>query len=331
MFTENMYKENVFLLGLILNSICCALALLLIILCGIQYNYIKINWTKLNFFQDLNNLELSSCILNILCCILATFVFIKKMECKTLQKIYILVGSLIAVYSMIVCILSLFSIPKKIKENSSDSCESSNMKGILNNMNKIENIFYDLDEYICSEKCPCQQNEKINFQKCENESVLMESLSTINDKKIVSNFDSEKFISYWSFIEEKFDCIGLCNTSYYPKDKADITTLTKYLFSENKNEIKHNGCIFPLSDFLHKMIISFSIIYIIYIIISVMCLYIGIAIYLDKVYEGSNFPHKSRGLYEKGYLGKKFEREINVIQEKKPDSLNDKINNKDTT
>ena len=62
-----------------------------------------------------------------------------------------------------------------------------------------------------------------------------------------------------------------------------------------------------------------------------MCLYIGIAIYLDKVYEGSNFPHKSRGLYEKGYLGKKFEREINVIQEKKPDSLNDKINNKDTT
>ena len=40
-FTEKLYKENVFLIGLILNSVCSAISLVLIILCGIQYKYIN--------------------------------------------------------------------------------------------------------------------------------------------------------------------------------------------------------------------------------------------------------------------------------------------------
>lgn len=67
-FTTNLYKANVFLIGLVLNCICSGLSLILIILCGIQYKYININWTKLNFFQNLHDLELSSCIINIICC-----------------------------------------------------------------------------------------------------------------------------------------------------------------------------------------------------------------------------------------------------------------------
>ena len=108
MFTTNLYKENVFLIGLILNSICCAISIALIILSGIQYKYININWTKLNFFHDLKDLELSSSIINFICCILGFCVFIKKLECKTLQKIYILIASLISVYSIVVCFLSFF-------------------------------------------------------------------------------------------------------------------------------------------------------------------------------------------------------------------------------
>ena len=332
MFTENLYKENVFLIGLISNCICSAISLILIILCGIQYKYININWTELNFFKDLNDLELSSCIINIILCILGFFVFIKKFECKTLQKIYILVGTLLSVYSIIVCIISFFSTPKIIKENSDDSCKPSNMKGILNNMNKFENIFHDVNEYICSENCSCQENEMMNFKKCENKDILIDSLSQISDKKLISNFNSEKFISYWSFIEAKFDCVGLCNISYYVNEEKNLNNITKYLFSDNKDSIRNYGCIFPLSDFLHKIIISFSSILIIYIIISVFCIYICIGINLDKVYEGSNFPHKSKGLFEKGFLGKNIQREVKVIQgSKRQESLDIKISNKDTT
>lgn len=331
-FTEKLYKENVFLIGLILNSVCSAISLVLIILCGIQYKYININWTNLNFFHNLKDLELSSSIINIICCILGFCVFIKKLECKTLQKIYILVASLISIYSIIVCIISFSATPKIIEKNSENSCNSSNMKGILKNINKIENIFYDLDEYICSLDCPCNENEIMTFQKCGNDNILKHSISNISDKKIISNFDSDKFLSYWSSLEDKFDCVGLCNTSYYQRDKNNITNINKYLFSENKNPIKSYGCIYPFSKFLYNMIISFSSLLLIYIIILVMCIYICIGIFLDKVYEGSNFPHRSKGLYEKGYIGKNIKREVNVIQgSKRQDSLNAKINNKDNT
>ena len=331
-FTEKLYKENVFLIGLILNCVCSAISIVLIILCGVQYKYININWTKLNFFHNLKDLELSSCIINIICCTLGFFVFIKKLECKTLQKIYILVASLISVYSIIVCIISFFSVPKIIKEKTQNSCQSSNMKGILTNIYKIENIFYDVDEYLCSNECPCPENEIIYFQKCENIDILKDSISNISEKKIISNFNIDKFISYWSFMETKFDCVGLCNISYYQKDQKNITNINKYLFSENENEIKNYGCIFPLSKFLYNIIISFSSLLLIYIIISVMCIYICIGIFLDKVYEGSNFPRKSKMLYEKGYIGNNFQREVKVVQgSKRQDSINSKINNKDNT
>ena len=314
MFTSNLYKENVFLIGLILNSICCAISIVLIILSGVQYKYININWTKLNFYRDLNDLELSSSILNFICCILGFSVFIKKLECKTLQKIFILISSLFSIYSIVVCFISFFSLPKVINKNSEDRCQSSNMKGILKNMNKIENIFYDLDKYVCSSDCPCNDNQIMNYLKCENNNILKESIELIPDKKIISNFDSEKFVSYWSFLEERFDCIGLCNMTYLSKENNTLN-MNKYLFSDNENKIKNFGCIYPLSKYLYNMIISFSILLVIYIIFCVMAIYICFAIYLDKVFEGSNFPKPKGKLYEKGILNNKIiQKEVKVIQ-----------------
>jgi len=331
MFTENLHKETVFFIGLILNIITSVFSVVLIILSGVQYKYININWTKINFFRDLNDLELSSCIINVICCILGFFIFIKKFECKTLQKIYIVVGSLIAIYSIIVCILSFFSIPKVFKENSANICQASNFKGILKNMNKIENVFYSLDEYICSNECPCNNNENMNYEKCKNPDILLESLSLISDKKIVSNFNTEKFVSYWSFIEEKFDCVGLCNTSYISTENNNFNNINKYLFSDNTNSIKNFGCVYPLSDYLNKIIITFSILLLINILFLVMALYIGIAIYLDKVFEGSNLPQKPKLFYEKGVIGKNILRQVNIIQGSNNfGSVNVKINNNET-
>ena len=73
------------------------------------YNNINI-WDIDNYkcILNLKDLELSSSIINFICCILGFCVFIKKLECKTLQKIYILIASLISVYSIVVCFLSFF-------------------------------------------------------------------------------------------------------------------------------------------------------------------------------------------------------------------------------
>ena len=133
--------------------------------------------------------------------------------------------------------------------------------------------------------------------------------------------------TYTDFIEEKFNCVGLCNTSYISTENNDLITINKYLFSDNTNSIKNFGCIFPLSDYLYKMIISFSVLLIINILFLVMSIYIGIAIYLDKVFEGSNFPHKPNDLFEKGIIGKNIVRQVNIIQgSNNIESINGKIN-----
>ena len=83
MFTSNLYKKNVFLIGLVLNSISSAISVALIIIAGIQYKYININWTKLNYLWNLKDFEISLSVIIVICCILGFFVFIKKFECKT--------------------------------------------------------------------------------------------------------------------------------------------------------------------------------------------------------------------------------------------------------
>jgi len=118
-------------------------------------------------------------------------------------------------------------LPKAIKENSSNSCQPSNMKGILKNILKFEILFHDLDKFLCSDDCLCNGNEEMNIQKCEYQDIIQGSLSKINDNKLVSKFDSEKFISYWSDIEDKYDCVGLCNNSYILGENNDEYTTIK--------------------------------------------------------------------------------------------------------
>ncbi len=322
---SRFYKENVFLTGLILNIISSVIIIILIILCGIQYNYIKINWTKINPYQNLCDFELSFCILYFFTCILGFIVFIKSLECKTMQKIYIIYAILTWVYSVVVCVICFISAPKIIKYNSDTNCESLNLKGILQNFYKFENIFYEVNNYFCSE-------EIINFQKCsdvtKNEAFDLSLLNLNNsNKKMYENFNKDKFMSYWSKIEKKFKCVGLCNTSYISDIDNNLTNISNYLFSDNTKPIDNtSGCIFPLSDWLNKMIISFACLLIVNIVLSVICIYICFAIYYDKVYEGSNYPDIG---HIKGIISKSENKQIEIIKGNlvKNKSIDNKITN----
>ena len=281
MITSNFYKETVFFTGLIINAISSALVLILIILSGVQYNYININWAKINAYQNLGDYELSLCIIYVFCCILGFIVFIKQLECKTLQKIYILYGTLSWIYSIIVCVLVFIYAPNVIKDNDNNStCKSINLKGILKNFDNFEAIFYEINEYLCSNNCTCPSDEKMNFQKCNYNGNLSDSI----DKQYESDFNEEKFFKYWARVENKFECTGICKT------RENEGSINQFLFTDSTKNIKKNGCIYPLSNWLNKMIISFGILLIINIIVSTLCLYICFAILFDKVYEGSNLP-----------------------------------------
>ena len=281
MCTSNYYKETVFFTGLILNIISSIIVLVLIILSGVQYNFININWAKINAYQNLGDYELSLCIIYIFCCILGFIVFIKQLECKTMQKIYILYGILAWVYSIIVCVIAFIYSPNVIKDNDNNSkCKSINLKRILKDFDNFENLFNEISGYLCSSNCTCSNGEKMNFQKCDYNG----NLSDYINNQYISDFDEEKFFKYWARVENKFECAGICRIGY------NELSINQFLFTDSSKTVKKNGCIYPLSNWLNKMIISFGSLLIINIVISTLCLYICFAILFDKVYEGSNLP-----------------------------------------
>lgn len=276
MCKTNFVKETVFLIGFILNIISSVILISAIILCGIQYKYVNINWIKTYLFHNLSSYELSYCIAYLLVCILGFIVFINRLECKIMQKVYIIYGILVFVYSIIVCSICFISNPNIIKDND-ESCKSVKFKGILKDFIISENIFYEVNKILCSNSCPCPEGEKMNFQKCPYD----EGLSSFIDKEYES-FDENNFISYWSNIEEKFHCVGLCKTFSFSLENEDHS-ISKYLFSDsNEKNIKY-GCIYSLSNWMNKMIISFNCLIIINLILLAFGLYMAFALLFDKV------------------------------------------------
>jgi hypothetical protein len=194
-----------------------------------------------------------------------------------MQKIYILFGTFAWVYSIIVCVIAFIYSPNVIKDNDNNSkCKSIHLKRILKDFDKLENIFYGIYDYLCSSNYTCSNDEKMNFQKCDYNG----NLSDCIDKQYAGDFDEEKFFKYWARVENKFECAGICRNE----------SINKFLFTDSTKNVKKNGCIYPLSNWLNKMIISFGSLLIINIVISTLCLYICFAILFDKVYEGSNLP-----------------------------------------
>ena len=276
MCKTNFVKKTVFLIGFILNIISSVILISAIILCGIQYKYVNINWIKTYLFHNLSSYELSYCIAYLLVCILGFIVFINRLECKIMQKIYIIYGILVFVYSIIVCSICFISNPNIIKDND-ESCKSVKFKGILKDFIISENIFYEVNKILCSNSCPCPEDEKMNFQKCSYD----EGLSSFIDKEHES-FDENNFISYWSNIEEKFHCVGLCKIFSFSLEDEDHS-ISKYLFSDsNEKNIKY-GCIYSLSNWMNKMIISFNCLIIINLILLAFGLYMAFALLFDKV------------------------------------------------
>ena len=334
MLTTHFFKKNVFLTGLIVNIISTAILVALIVLCGIQYNFININFTKINSYQNLNDYQLSLCIIYIFCCVLGFIVFIKHLECKTMQKIYIIYGIISWSYSIVVCVICFLSCPKIIKNTNDLNCQSINLSGLLKDFYKFENIFYEINKYLCSDECPCTENEKMNFQKCPEEikkTAFNQSLEIYARSDFSEEFNINKFMSYWEKIEKKFKCIGFCNISYYNLEENNLTNINKFLFSDNRNNIIYNGCIFSLSNWLNKMILSFNSLLIINIVLSAFCIYICFAILFDKVYEGSNYPEQPRrNVHKKKNLGLSENKQININNDdfsKKDKSIEVKITN----
>ena len=294
---SKLHKSTVFRIGLISNILITILVVTELIICAINYNYININWARINGYKIVPYLEITTCITYIFSCILGFIVFIKKLECKTMQKIYFFFTSIILVFSFITLIFSFLSAP-----------QDSN-SGILKNFEKFNEIFININETLCSTNCPCSENSKLNFQQCPDNiknKIFNDFLSNNTNKKVVESLNQKKFVFYWAKIEKKFNCVGW---NFY--------NFNKFLFTkdnENSN-INKKKCSDELSHWLNIMTLLFGSLLVIILAMTIFCLYIDFCIYYDKVYEGSNFPTEPEKPSDlMGVVGGKIESQIGIVK-----------------
>jgi hypothetical protein len=120
--------------------------------------------------------------------------------------------------------------------------------GVLTAWNYLDTYLTQVDKTLCSNGCPCSVTNSslwtandtirasyqtwnttgsaIAFQNCS-ETIQNTTLIATN---ATDDFLPVSFATYWSAIENKFNCSGLCVTNYLNSNNVNVT-MYKYMFS----------------------------------------------------------------------------------------------------
>lgn len=325
---DKFYKVTIFNSGFLSNVFYTAMTIVITILCGIQYNYIYIEWTKLNIFKCLAPLQIGNVVLCILNSILGFIIFIPKLECKTMELIYIIFCPITFVFSLLVSVFCFLGAPQGMKSSIiSNNCPNLEYKGIFKGMENFDSLFIEVDKAFCSANCTCEIFDKEVFEKYYSNDTFIRYININGEiinkisfdncplplkKSVFENyiknnishnnlkFNKEKFMTYFEKIENKFKCSGWCETLYQSENDEQNESdenlninkkIDKYLFSDiNKGRPKTFGCVYKVTKWVNKIIIITGSLILVNLIFNAFCIMMDYAILFDIVFEGSNYP-----------------------------------------
>ena len=166
----------------------------------------------------------------------------------------------------------------------------SELTGVLEMFNNIDNYFIYADSLLCSEQCKCKFSESIkdlylnniyspgSYSTFNSWNIIYKKITekgyfnfwencSISVKEEVRNrylesknslsyrINYEKFAKYWKNIEEKFNCTGWCQTNYIDPYTLKEKKMLKFIFSDiNYGIPKYPGCINRLTNWLPSMV-----------------------------------------------------------------------------
>ena len=166
----------------------------------------------------------------------------------------------------------------------------SELTGVLEMFNNIDNYFIYADSLLCSEQCKCKFSENIkdlylnniyspgSYSTFNSWNIIYKKITekgyfnfwdncSISVKEEVRNrylesknslsyrINYEKFAKYWKNIEEKFNCTGWCQTNYIDPYTLKEKQMLKFIFSDiNYGIPKYPGCINRLTNWLPSMV-----------------------------------------------------------------------------
>lgn len=251
----------------------------------INYKTLHAKWSE-NNWKHLSYLSIwaSSILMGI------SFIgFINYLVCvrfKLFLIIYLVLSFCSLVFTWTIGITASVGAVVHNKINGMLHCDTE-LEGILEMWDNIDRYLQFADSLHCSPQCPCymtdatrkkfQTNSKAlemyniwevytknygdNGRDKTYEFSLDDCPQDIKDE-IVTRYIEDKsslgkwikpevFATYWSRIEEKFNCAGWCVTTYVDKYSMQEKTMYKYVFSDiNRGVVTNLGCLHQIVDWI---------------------------------------------------------------------------------
>jgi hypothetical protein len=132
-------------------------------------------------------------------------------------------------------------------------CTNPKFKGALDIWNYLDSYLIQVDTNLCSTGCPCNFQNPAQFSSnatvfpsysnwvkngaataFQNCSATVQNQALQNFQQAqpdAKDFNATDFANYWGQIESRFNCSGLCQTSYINTQTKTNQTMYKYMFS----------------------------------------------------------------------------------------------------
>ena len=250
----------------------------------IDYTILNASWSKTPW-KALAPCQLSCNIF----IIFSGIIGILMLEEKINKYIYLIIIILSSLFTWSIGIFSCIGGTIYNKKYHQLGCKSE-LTGVLEMFNNIDNYFIYADSLLCSEQCKCKFSENIkdlylnniyspgSYSTFNSWNIIYKKITekgyfnfwencSISVKEEVRNrylesknslsyrINYEKFAKYWKNIEEKFNCTGWCQTNYIDPYTLKEKQMLKFIFSDiNYGIPKYPGCINRLTNWLPSMV-----------------------------------------------------------------------------
>ena len=252
----------------------------------IDYTILNASWSKTPW-KALAPCQLSCNIFIIFSGIIG--ILFLMLEEKKNKYIYLIIIILSSLFTWSIGIFSCIGGTIYNKKYHQLGCKSE-LTGVLEMFNNIDNYFIYADSLLCSEQCKCKFSENIkdlylnniyspgSYSTFNSWNIIYKKITekgyfnfwdncSISVKEEVRNrylesknslsyrINYEKFAKYWKNIEEKFNCTGWCQTNYIDPYTLKEKQMLKFIFSDiNYGIPKYPGCINRLTNWLPSMV-----------------------------------------------------------------------------
>ena len=190
-------KKKIGNLGLISGIFLIFSGLVCLILCIIQYNIINFQYSKANEFSRISELFLGANTILLFSCLFSIVLFLGFMQCKTMQLIFLIFQSIFTLFIFISGIIIIVS--GNISKNQLTKTCQKDLKGIFKHFLLLDDYFKLIDNYLCSDECPCYFNKNSTYEKFKNpqlNNVNSELIDSINFNKNVNLIDNNYYYEF---------------------------------------------------------------------------------------------------------------------------------------